>query len=1385
MLYSLFHLKTGQVATNTRNAAEVLACICTAFVFWLVGVSEMVSADVSKTDQVRSTNAVTSLYDSAWPMFLHDLEHTGMSSYSGPEAPELLWKYKTGYWVQGSAAIGKDSIIYVGSKDKYLHAVGNDGLLKWKYLTEGGVDSSPAIGNDGICYVGSVDDCLYAIEPDGTLKWKYETQGDVNSSPAIGRDGTIYFGSFDNCVYALEPDGGLIWRFETGDKVRSSPAIGEDGTIYVGSDDGYLYRLNTDGSLKWKCQIFGWITSPVIGPNGSIYAGSSYNILKAINQDGSPEWEFKAERGIQASPAIGSDGSIYFGSLDGFVYALNPNGSKKWEFQTEGKIKSSPAIGANGTVYIASSDSYLYALKADGSLEWKYKTGDSIESSPVIGPNKVIYLGSQDNHLYAIGEPLAYESLGTLAGLANPTVSPIEDMDDDHGNDSTPYLKIIAFISIGIVCIIVLYVGLKIIIPMVKAHIKRKREEVVIQEDKLKRHRRQLSEYQKKLKNWRDEGYDVQEWEVHASGLIELIDKYLNGNKMLSEEDDRKVAGLIEGMKGLESRIETSKTNEKKLNKMKSGKMGNDFRLQIDELLSEMNDLSHVFETEEKVDALQNELNELRMWDELRLIELRDELKNLPSEWIKSFKPEIDIIESKIEDYWSGSTTISDIQIEISQLKTRIVENEVEQSRSLVEGAIERGIDVPPECRCLPEKAKKSLHDGDLENASKFVERTIAWIERLGSDHSVLNEISQMKLNIQEEINELQEAGYDVVNEEWEKTLIEVDKLILLRELEKAYSRLQEFKPIIHEQKYKLVKNQIHEAETALDAAIKFGCPISGKSQYLQSQMRSHYKNGYLEPALQYAREAQLVAHECKKPFITERLDSVKRNLEKAREAGCDVDDFEKLIGEAVRAFEAEKYDRARDLTSEASDSIAVSINEMEKARKEARGALDLAEKAISEAENFGCDIETVQKMKSSGEEYLNQKSYHEAAQHAAQARNDTARLRKKCRPEVSVDFSSTSLEPETWEDINLIIKNNGSAHAKDFNIKFPGRVDVEHLQDIQYVARGHQETMKIRIQPLGKGKVPVKYNLRYTDMDGKEYSSEEIVDFNVGTKPQSRHIPIEEDLGVPSDLKERYEIYGRIGSGGFSDVFKAKNKKTGDTVALKIPRGQSEHSTINPREFIREAKIWKTLCEQNVPNIVTLYEYGAKPAPWFAMEYMENGSLRGRIGKLTLDEGLDIAIKVCQALYHSHHHERIHRDIKPENVLFDLDNNPKVADWGLGKVVSQATDHATSPGTYPYSAPEQIDPGKFGSTDWRTDIYQMGGLLYEMVCGQPCFSIEEALQGRIVRGEMPKPSEVKNEVPEELDDIIMKAMATHKEDRYKDISTLQEKLEEFRRSLI
>lgn len=274
-----------------------------------------------------------------------------------------------------------------------------------------------------------------------------------------------------------------------------------------------------------------------------------------------------------------------------------------------------------------------------------------------------------------------------------------------------------------------------------------------------------------------------------------------------------------------------------------------------------------------------------------------------------------------------------------------------------------------------------------------------------------------------------------------------------------------------------------------------------------------------------------------------------------------------------------------------------------------------------------------------------------------------------------------------------------------------------------------------------------------------------------------------------PSQLLKKYEPLEFLGEGGFAKVFKAKRKSDGKIVAVKIPRIDESTSKV----FLREVGTWLHL---DHPNIVKLYEADILPIPHLEMEFVEGVDLNGKtIRSLEeypkpTEEGLALKFTkgITQAVKYAHSQNVLHRDIKPSNILLKHDLTPKLTDWGLSKI-GVTTSSKTAAGYTPlYAAPEQLLPSQYGHTDYRTDLYQIGAVLYELLTGRPPYEghSPEELIGKITDPDYipKKPSEVNPELYI-FDSFFEKALAKRKEDRYQSVDEFLrdlEKLEEAER---
>jgi hypothetical protein len=259
-----------------------------------------------------------------------------------------------------------------------------------------------------------------------------------------------------------------------------------------------------------------------------------------------------------------------------------------------------------------------------------------------------------------------------------------------------------------------------------------------------------------------------------------------------------------------------------------------------------------------------------------------------------------------------------------------------------------------------------------------------------------------------------------------------------------------------------------------------------------------------------------------------------------------------------------------------------------------------------------------------------------------------------------------------------------------------------------------------------------------------------------------------------PPELGERYDQVKFIGMGGIARVFKARNWRTGDTVALKIPINKDENTG---KCFTKEIVVWEGLHHN---NIVKVSEVNILPVPYVEMEYVES-ALSEMKKPMPVRDATTIILGVAEGLAFAHSRGIIHRDIKPHNVLISKDGTPKITDWGMSKVLGTCVVPTITGFSLSYAAPEQVAPSGFGPTDQRTDIYQLGAVFYELVTGKVLYEGEEIGQvsARIL-SEEPVPPSVLNPSAAGLDPIILKCLRKQPADRYQTVEELIEDLHRY-----
>ena len=265
------------------------------------------------------------------------------------------------------------------------------------------------------------------------------------------------------------------------------------------------------------------------------------------------------------------------------------------------------------------------------------------------------------------------------------------------------------------------------------------------------------------------------------------------------------------------------------------------------------------------------------------------------------------------------------------------------------------------------------------------------------------------------------------------------------------------------------------------------------------------------------------------------------------------------------------------------------------------------------------------------------------------------------------------------------------------------------------------------------------------------------------------------------------YKILEKIGSGGMGVVYKAQDTKLDRFVALKFLPPHLSVGEEEKQRFIQEAKAASRL-QHN--NICTIHEIDKThdDQMFICMDYYEGETLKERIerGGLTVKETIDIVTQVTQGLERAHEANIIHRDIKPANITITNKGEVKILDFGLAKFGGQTrlTKNTTILGTVAYMSPEQAQ-GEF--TDHRTDIWSLGVVLYEMLTRQLPFrgEYEQAILYSIINDEPEPLKNVKANLPQELEQVINRALNKNPESRYSSSGEMLRDLENYQKSLI
>jgi serine/threonine-protein kinase len=252
--------------------------------------------------------------------------------------------------------------------------------------------------------------------------------------------------------------------------------------------------------------------------------------------------------------------------------------------------------------------------------------------------------------------------------------------------------------------------------------------------------------------------------------------------------------------------------------------------------------------------------------------------------------------------------------------------------------------------------------------------------------------------------------------------------------------------------------------------------------------------------------------------------------------------------------------------------------------------------------------------------------------------------------------------------------------------------------------------------------------------------------------------------------IGDRYEIIEKIGTGGMSDVYKAKDQKLNRLVAVKVLKQEFSENRNFVSKFRVEAQAAAGLMH---PNIVNVYDVGEEDGiHYIVMELVEGITLKKYIEKkvkLTTKEAISIAIQVAMGIEAAHNNHIIHRDIKPQNIIISKEGKVKVTDFGIAKAASSNTITSNVMGSVHYTSPEQA---RGGFSDEKSDIYSMGITMFEMLTGRVPFNGDTTVTIAIKHIQDPMPSirEFVPEVPVSVENIVMKCTQKSPDRRYQNM---------------